>query len=152
MADCAPSTRSEVRRVPIGRGLRPDPRRQVGPSGRPRQCAAFSSNGLTAPEAVSRPSHCMHRLQSARVAGPRLVRTFANVGLSAWELACHAMPTTVFAAQRPFTSSVSARLRPPQTMPSGTQRARLAWSDPSRARYGHLAAGCGLPGTRPLDR
>jgi hypothetical protein len=43
-------------------------------------------------------------------------------------------------------------LRPPQTMPSGTQRARLVWSDPSRERYGHLAAGCGLPGTWSLDR
>src|SRR6478672_10070944 len=50
-----------------------------------------------------------------------------------------------------FTVSVSARLRPPQIVPSGTQRARLVWSDPSRARYGHLAAGRGLPGTWPLD-
>ena len=44
--------------------------------------------------------------------------------LSAWELACHALPTTVFAAQSKFALSVSARYRPPQTMASGTQRAR----------------------------
>jgi hypothetical protein len=45
-----------------------------------------------------------------------------DVALSAWELACHALPTTVFAAQRLFTLPVSARHRPTQTMLSGTQR------------------------------
>jgi hypothetical protein len=45
-------------------------------------------------------------------------------GLSAWELACHALPTTVFAAQRIFALPVSARYRPSPTVPSGTQRAR----------------------------
>src|SRR5438034_5854071 len=49
-----------------------------------------------------------------------------DVGLSAWELACHALPTTVFAAQRLFTLSVSGRCRPSQTAPSGTQGARPA--------------------------
>jgi len=50
------------------------------------------------------------------------------------------LPTTVFAAQGPFTLSVSARLRP-------CYRACLVWSHPSRARYGHLlAAGVGYLG------
>jgi hypothetical protein len=44
--------------------------------------------------------------------------------LSAWELACHASPTTVFAAQNPIRLSVSARYGPSQTVASGTQRAR----------------------------
>ena len=43
---------------------------------------------------------------------------------SAWELACHALPITAFAAQSLFALFVSARYRPPQTVPSGTQRAR----------------------------
>jgi hypothetical protein len=47
--------------------------------------------------------------------------------LSAWELACHALPTTVFAAQRIFALSVSDRYRPSPTVPSGTQRARLTY-------------------------
>ncbi len=46
--------------------------------------------------------------------------------LSAWELACHASLTRVFAAQRVFTWSVSARYRPSQTALPGTQRARPA--------------------------
>jgi hypothetical protein len=45
--------------------------------------------------------------------------------LSAWELACHALPNTVFAAESLFALSVSARYRPSQTVPSGTRRARL---------------------------
>jgi hypothetical protein len=44
--------------------------------------------------------------------------------LSAWELACRALPTTVFTAQRLLTLSVSARHRPSRTVLSGTQRAR----------------------------
>jgi hypothetical protein len=52
--------------------------------------------------------------------GPQI----AYLGLSAWELACHALPTTVFAAQGLFALSVSARYRPPRTVASGTQRAR----------------------------
>jgi hypothetical protein len=102
-----------------------------------RRCEAKCGHGSRAMTPARSPFDRQHRL---------------DVGLPAWELACHAMPTTVFAAQRPFTLSVSARLGPPQTMSSGTQRARLVWSDPSRARYGHLAAGFGLPGTWPLDR
>jgi hypothetical protein len=43
------------------------------------------------------------------------------LGLSAWELACHALPTTVFVAQRLFVLSVSARHRTSQTVLSGTQ-------------------------------
>jgi hypothetical protein len=46
------------------------------------------------------------------------------VALSAWELACHTLPTMIFAAKRPFALSMSARYRPSQTVPSGTQRAR----------------------------
>jgi hypothetical protein len=46
------------------------------------------------------------------------------LALSAWELACHALPTTVFAVQRLFALSVSARYKPYQTVPSGMQRAR----------------------------
>lgn len=42
-------------------------------------------------------------------------------------LACHAVLTTAFAAQRLFALSVSARYRPSQTVPSGTHRARLVW-------------------------
>ncbi len=82
---------------------------------------------LTVPEAVGRLHHCLPGSQSAWVVGPRLIRRFANVGLSAWELACHALPTKVLAAQRLFALSVSARYRPPHTVPSGTQRARLQW-------------------------
>jgi len=55
--------------------------------------------------------------------GTNLVRKVAGVGLSAWELACHAPLTTVFAAQRLFALSLlpaTDRLRP---WPSGTQRA-----------------------------
>lgn len=51
-------------------------------------------------------------------------QVWVDIGLSAWELARHAVPTTAFAAQRLFALSVSARYRPSQTMPSGTQRAR----------------------------
>jgi hypothetical protein len=50
------------------------------------------------------------------------------IGLSAWELACHALPTTVFAVQRLFALSVSVRYRPSQTVLPGTQRARPVWS------------------------
>jgi hypothetical protein len=49
-----------------------------------------------------------------------------DIGLSAWELACYASLITVFAAQRLFALSVSARYRPSQTLPSGTQGARPA--------------------------
>ena len=59
----------------------------------------------------------------------------ADVALSAWELACHASPTTVFAAQRLFALSVSARYRPSQTVPSGTQRARWPWPLRPEAKY-----------------
>jgi len=43
---------------------------------------------------------------------------------SAWELACHVLPTTVFAAQMLFALSVSTRYRLSHTVPSGTQGAR----------------------------
>ena len=62
--------------------------------------------------------------QSAWRAGPRLVRRFADVGLSAWELACHACLSTVYAGQEPYALSVDDRYRPSQTLVSGTQRAR----------------------------
>ena len=78
---------SEVRRAPIGPGLRLGPRRQARWVG--------GDSGL------------------ARL-----------LALSAWELACHALPTIVFAVQRLFALSVSARHRPSQTVASGTQRVR----------------------------
>ena len=49
------------------------------------------------PDDSGQQEHCQGRLDS---------------GLSAWELACHALSTTVFAAQRLFTLSVSTRYRP----------------------------------------
>jgi hypothetical protein len=48
-----------------------------------------------------------------------------DVGLSAWELACHALATTVFAGEGLFASPVDNRLRPSQTVASCTQRARF---------------------------
>jgi hypothetical protein len=45
-------------------------------------------------------------------------------GLSAWELACHARLTTVFAGERLSALPVDDRHRPSQTMATGTQRAR----------------------------
>jgi hypothetical protein len=57
-----------------------------------------------------------------------------DVALSAWELACHALPTTVFAAHSRFALSVSARYRLPQTVASGTQRARWRHSATSTPR------------------
>jgi hypothetical protein len=47
-------------------------------------------------------------------------------GLSAWELACRAFPTTVLAGQGLFTLPVDDRHRPPKTVTAGTQRARCA--------------------------
>jgi hypothetical protein len=47
-----------------------------------------------------------------------------DVGLSAWELACHALLSTVFAGQGLFALPVDDRPRPSQTVASGTQRAR----------------------------
>ncbi len=44
--------------------------------------------------------------------------------LSAWELACHALLTTVFAGQGLLVLPVDDRHRPSQTLASGTQRAR----------------------------
>ena len=58
----------------------------------------------------------------------------ADVALSAWELACHVLSTTVFAAQSLFVLSVSARYRPLQTVASGTQRAR--WRHSARSTPG----------------
>jgi hypothetical protein len=56
---------------------------------------------------------CMGRWSTP---GPQIL----NLGLSAWELACHVSLTIVFAAQRLFSFSVSARHRPSQTVPTGT--------------------------------
>jgi hypothetical protein len=50
-----------------------------------------------------------------------------DVGLSAWELACHTSPTTVFTGQGLLALSVDDRQRPSQTLASGTQRARCAY-------------------------
>jgi hypothetical protein len=44
--------------------------------------------------------------------------------LSAWEPACHAYLTTVFAGQGVFALPVDDHHRPSQTLASGTQRAR----------------------------
>ena len=57
-------------------------------------------------------------------------------GLSAWELACHILPTIVNAAQRLFSLSVGARYRPSQTAQSGTQGARLLTLPPTGGRAG----------------
>ena len=57
--------------------------------------------------------HCQARLDS---------------GLSAWELACHAFPTTVFAVQGPLGLPVDDRHRPSQAVSSGTQRTRRSAS------------------------
>lgn len=58
-----------------------------------------------------------------------------DIGLSAWELAYHVLPTTVFAAQSLYALSLSARYRPSQTVRSGMQRARSVWSDPPPVRH-----------------
>ena len=47
-----------------------------------------------------------------------------DIGLSAWELACHTLLTTVFAGQGRFVLPVDYHHRPSQTLASGTQRAR----------------------------
>src|SRR5713101_7152930 len=49
----------------------------------------------------------------------------ALFALSARELACHALPTTVFAGQGLFALPVDDRHKPSQTVGSGTQRARM---------------------------
>ena len=51
--------------------------------------------------------------------------------LLAWELACHASQTTVFAAQRLFALSVSARYRPSQTVPSARKGHDIGSSFPA---------------------
>src|SRR6516164_8498355 len=61
----------------FGSGLWPCPRRQA-------RWASLRRSTLTAPEAVGPLPYCLHGSQSAWVVGPRLVRRFANVGLSAW--------------------------------------------------------------------
>jgi hypothetical protein len=73
--------------------------------------------------AASLPASIAVRAASWSTSGPKVCNF---VGPSAWELACHALPTRVFAAHRLFTLSVSTRYRPSQTAPSGTQGARLA--------------------------
>lgn len=79
----------------------------------------------TAPEAVGFLRRYLLRPWTASCSGPHLVHKLTSaLGLSAWELACHVSLTIVFAAQRLFALSVSARYRPSQTVPSGTQRAR----------------------------
>ena len=72
--------------------------------------------------------------------------------LSAWELVCHALPTTVFAAQRLLALSVSTRYRPSQTVLSGTQRARPVWGDPSLVSYRHPVGYCRSPGNTAFRR
>jgi len=47
----------------------------------------------TAQQAVGRQPHYQPRPQSACVAGSRLVRRLSNLGLSVWELDCHASVT-----------------------------------------------------------
>jgi len=53
--------------------------------------------------------------------------TGTEPALSAWELACHALPTTVFAGQGLFALPVDDRHRPSQAVVSGTQRARCTY-------------------------
>ena len=88
--------------------------------------------------------------------------TNSQVALSAWELACHILPTMVFAAQRFFSSSVGARYRPSQTALSGTQGARLLTLPPTGGMAGyvgknHRGMSCGwticlAPGHRAVAR
>jgi hypothetical protein len=76
---------------------------------------------------MGRTTHRWLRLCLVRIEYLRgLVVRSADLGLSAWELACHALPIIVFAAKRLFALSVSARYGPSQTVPSGTQGARPA--------------------------
>ena len=68
-----------------------------------------------------------------------------DVGLSAWELACHTLPTTVFAAQRLFALPVSARQVPVFTPRSGTQLARCFSSSYSSSSPAPVVS---IPGSR----
>ena len=65
----------------------------------------------------SLPARTVVRVDRWSTPGPQIL----NLGLSAWELACHALLTTVFAAQMLFALSMTARCVPSQTVPSGTQ-------------------------------
>jgi hypothetical protein len=61
--------------------------------------------------------------------------------LSAWELACHASPTTVFAAERLFVLSVSVRYRPPSDRAIGHAPGTLAVVSSSRRQSDtHIAS------------
>ena len=73
-----------------------------------------SAHGLLYQTAVRAASYQQERCQDQ-----------VDIGLSAWQLVCHAFLTAVYAARRLFALSASARYRPPQTVPSDTQRARL---------------------------
>ena len=75
---------------------------------------------LTAPEAVAWLPHCLRSSQSALVSGPRLVRRFVNVALSAWELDCHASLTGKLQVSHHLRLSVSDRQTPVLTPLSGT--------------------------------
>jgi hypothetical protein len=108
---------SAARRSGLTSGLTFAVRSQVG-------VGICEGRQLTAPEGswptAWLPARTVVRVGHWSTSGPQI----PNVGLSAWELDCHAFPTTAFAAQRLFALSVSARYRPSQTVPSGTQRAR----------------------------
>jgi hypothetical protein len=98
---------------------------------------------LVRPGFADSPLTCAFRLE--RVTG-------IEPALSAWELACHALPTTVFAAHRLFALSVSARYRPSQTVPSGTQRARPVGGDLSLVSYRHAVGYRRSPGNMAFRR
>jgi hypothetical protein len=63
-------------------------------------------------------------------------QVWLDIGLSAWELACHILPTIIFAAQKLFSLSVSVRYRPLQTTLSGTRGARLLTLPPTDGNAG----------------
>jgi hypothetical protein len=61
------------------------------------------------------------------MAGPRLVRRLTNLGLSAWESACHAFPAVIFEGQGMFVVPVDDELML-ETGPYGQLRTRPMFS------------------------
>jgi hypothetical protein len=92
---------------------------QVDPSGRPSTARLDRLQALMVMQRRGR-----HGLRRVVIAMNGLVRRFAEVGLSAWELACHASLISASQVSRLVGLSVSARHAPILTPLSGTQRAR----------------------------
>jgi len=87
-----------------------------------------------------------HRLRQRGTGSSARAATYGLPGseLSAWELVCHALPTTVFAAQGLSALSVIVRYAPSETVLSGTQRARRIFYDSGTVAYARAQLG-------PLD-